>query len=403
MSIIKQGETWSYHPFLPMVEAHTPESVRNVFCLWETEKTVDTYTDNTPAIQYEWFVSLVTYPQANVIAAFAWFMGDYPPKTKPFNGLPGYGTRPESAAISWLLSEQMNFYSYLNLGREIDQFVFSPDSKKMFISGGAQIYTEELGVKGSSALFYTAWNEKTAIALAPDGQKLAVASFGEAKILDAATAAVILEMENAPEFSLVLRLAYSPDGSHLAGADASGSVILWDTITGALIQTLKPPEAMRVQNVAYSPDGHWLAVNCQDKLYVWDLSSGKWAATLNAPRSIWVSFTLDNRFLVYDTLEAATRQVDLVDTATWETAKTFPRYSLHAVSPDGQWLALAIAEPASAEDAHILLIQLANEEQRIIPNFGTQPEYMTFTPDNKTLVVRNQDGYAYFYSLSAIQ
>jgi hypothetical protein len=111
MSILKQGETWYYYPLLPSsVEAQTPDDIKNIFCLWQYEKTVKYYTDNQPAIQYKWFVSLVAYPQGNVIASYAYFLGDYPPSTKPSNGLPGYGTRPESAAVDWLLSKQMKLF-----------------------------------------------------------------------------------------------------------------------------------------------------------------------------------------------------------------------------------------------------------------------------------------------------
>jgi WD40 repeat protein len=406
MSILKQGETWSYYPLLPsIVEAHTPDDIKNIYCLWEYEKTVEQYTDNQPAIQYEWFVSLVTYPQGNVIAAYSYLLGDYPPETKPANGLPGYGTRPESAAVDWLLSKQMKLFFSINLGPEFDQLVFLPDGNTMLVAGNySSIISLNTGENNSSRTFYEAWNTPLAIALAPDGQKLAVASFGKAKILDIASGKVALELVSAPESTLVLRLAYSPDGSRLAGADTR-SIIIWDTNTGALLQTLKPPQELRVENVTYSHDGHLLAANCSEKVYVWETGSGTLIATLEAPfSSKWISFTLDNQHLVYDSFDnsSATYKVVLVDTSTWMISQSFPGYSLHAISPDGKLLALALEKPATPEDRQILLVDLASGSSSSLPDYATQPVYLTFTPTSQTLAVRSQDGFVYFYDLSVV-
>jgi WD40 repeat protein len=290
------------------------------------------------------------------------------------------------------------------------------DNNKILIAGNyPKILSLNLNENNSSRVFYEAWNTPLAIALAPDSQKLAVASFGEAKILNVSDSTVIIELESAPPSSLVLRLDYSPDGSHLSGADANGGIIIWDTNSGDLVQTLQIPldTCTRVENVTYSPDGRLLAVKCRENVKVFESKNGSLLANLESSpddmwlgaSSMWISFTPDNRYLIYCAYDNSitTLQVVLVDTTTWEIAQSFPGYSLHAISPDGKWLALGIEEPTTPEEQHILLIELASGESRTLPSFTAQPVYMAFAPNNQTMIELSKEGYVYFYDISKVR
>jgi len=369
---------------------------------------VDSYTDGADAIQYEWFVSLIAYPQGNVIAAYAYLLGGEPPETKLANGTPGYGSSPATAAIGWLLADQMKLFTYDYLGPGLDQLAYALDGRLFYVNGDAQVYTLEMGEnKWSEKIFEPTNGNYVAIAVSPDSQDLAVMNFETALILDAVTGEVKQELQGIPPHSgLVLRLAYSPDGNQLAGADRK-KIILWDTVTGNVLQTLKPPSVdSNCQNVTYSPNGFWLVANCKPNIIVWDTSNWSIIATLNYPASSdWISFTSDSKNMYYTAHRSGDEyQVIYIDTATWQwdRSQAYPPYSLHALSPDGKLLALATGNPTTEEDQPIQLIELTSGESLTLPNFSLSPVYMIFTPDSQTLVILDQDGYVYFYDLTRL-
>lgn len=85
-------------------------------------------------------------------------------------------------------------------------------------------------------------------------------------------------------------LAFSPDGRLLAVGTASGTVYLWDMATGKLAATLLNPDSERVSSIAFSPDGKVLAVgSLTGQTELWDVASRRLVGTLVNPGSLGVS------------------------------------------------------------------------------------------------------------------
>jgi WD40 repeat protein len=113
-----------------------------------------------------------------------------------------------------------------------------------------------------------------ALAFAPDGATLAVATnAGVVTIHDATSLAVLkfIRHENNEE---LLNLAFAPDGRSLATCGMSGAIRLWDALTGQELLTLQGHKA-QVNGIAFAPDGSSLASCSHDgEVKLWRASDG---------------------------------------------------------------------------------------------------------------------------------
>ncbi len=106
-----------------------------------------------------------------------------------------------------------------------------------------------------------------AIAISPDGARLAVAcgspgKIGEVRLIDYTTGAVLMVCGRT--FDVILDVAYSPDGTRLASGGADGLIRVMDAATGTVQQTIAS-HADWVNAVAWSDDGKKLASASRDK------------------------------------------------------------------------------------------------------------------------------------------
>ncbi len=209
------------------------------------------------------------------------------------------------------------FQNLAGLGR--DAVAFTSDSAQVAAAGGAQ---------GKEVVF---WNVEagrvaktigpfpdplTAVALSPDGKRLAVGSTvgpvlqvdldkprhmrimtghghtaevrcvayspesgmlasagvdGTIKLWDAALARELRTLRG--HTNVVLCLAFAPDGKTLVSGDADGNLRVWDTKTGDQRGVLAPrrPGAM-VYALAFTRDGKVLAAACGDEVRQWDVA-----------------------------------------------------------------------------------------------------------------------------------
>jgi WD40 repeat protein len=224
----------------------------------------------------------------------------------------------------------------------------------------------------------------TALALAPDGQTLASASFIEfVRLWDVTTgrhrqrtpipSALYASLTFSPDgrtlavggwawgTCLTLRcldtgvertlvagsgpVAFSPDGRRLAsGGSFPGwaTVKIWDTTSGQEMFALHGHQET-VWGVAFAPDGQTVASASGDRtIKLWDLTTGAERATLqgHADQVAAVAFSPDGKFLAS---AGHDRTVRLWDVVTLQEHASFRgharRVTSVAFSPNGQWLA----------------------------------------------------------------
>jgi WD40 repeat protein len=116
------------------------------------------------------------------------------------------------------------------------------------------------------------------LAFATDGRMLASAGEdGTIQIWDLANGQVTKTMSTGGK---VTALRFAPANRTLASADEDGSVSLWDLQSGALSQQLKK-HSKAVNAIAYSPDGDLMATGGDDRsVIIWEVAAGKARRTL---------------------------------------------------------------------------------------------------------------------------
>jgi WD40 repeat protein/DNA-binding SARP family transcriptional activator len=122
-------------------------------------------------------------------------------------------------------------------------------------------------------------------ALAPEGDRIAVASWGAAptEVVDIASGDVLMTLA-AHDNDVVMDVAWSPDGASIATSGGDGSTVVWDAATGERRFALLGHEA-GVADVDWNPDSRLLATASEDgtaKVWRLDEGGGRQLMTLTA-------------------------------------------------------------------------------------------------------------------------
>jgi serine/threonine protein kinase/WD40 repeat protein len=138
----------------------------------------------------------------------------------------------------------------------------------------------------------------TALAFSPDGSLLATGCWNggdpkEILIRDAATGALRSKITGPHRIEA---LAFSPSGEQLAYGDWVGNVVLWDIASNKPAKNLKTDGGIRAMVFLDGP--RRLVVNGRDKIFLFDLESGKHETASAAGIRTIAADRVDNRLVV---------------------------------------------------------------------------------------------------------
>ena len=185
-----------------------------------------------------------------------------------------------------------------------------------------------------------AGNSVSSLAFSPSGATLAIADIYICLWDIAATGCT-----TASVFTDENSVAFSPDGKTLAAGAVTGRIYLWNVVTGKPAATLTDPSSKGVESVAFSPDGKTLATgDFNGHTYLWNVATGTPAATLTDPSSKGVesvAFSPDGKTLAAGDFNGSAYLWNLATgkLAATPTDSRSQGVASVAFSPDGKTLA----------------------------------------------------------------
>jgi RNA polymerase sigma factor (sigma-70 family) len=276
---------------------------------------------------------------------------------------------------------------------------FSPDGA-LLAGGGwgdARLRIWETATGKEPITFPRLAEEVVAVAFAPDGKTVAVAS-DQIYLYDPTTGKERFRIERRAQ-----RVAYSQDGAVLIGA-VSGAIYRWDAATG---RQLTPAAAQdsAVEQILVSADGRRLFTTDQEgDLHVWDVGGGKAPRRLAGGFERGVVASPDRKFLAGTIVDKfGNSHIRLYDIAGDRFVERFPviggRVTVAAFLPDGQSL-LTLEAPATLR---MWDVETGKERRSFAvvppPSVGRDPglpsaiipfytsRRITLSPDGKTLAI----------------
>jgi WD40 repeat protein len=222
----------------------------------------------------------------------------------------------------------------------------TPDGRKLALArgssnagAGAALQLWDLA-DGTKKVIFEGGKTINALAISPNGQRVASASFDNIlRIFDIATGRLLHELPG--HKGGVTSVAWSSDGKRIVSGGLDRSMRLWDAVQGkALEPVFNQPQ--QVYGVAFLSDKDETVSTCQDgTVTVWDLTKGDARLKLPGPRGAQsVAVSPDGKKIAVGYWDRIIRLWDSGDGKPLAMLRghTFGVYGL-AFSPDGKTLA----------------------------------------------------------------
>lgn len=220
----------------------------------------------------------------------------------------------------------------------VDDVAISPDNK-ILATGTTNDGVRLWDITSGSLLFkFMEGKEAQGIAFSPNGKFFTASNDYSTLIWDPITGREIAKLQRCRGICLTYDNAFSPDGKLLAVGEDFGVVKLWNTGSWTLKSQLNFKDGS-VLDLAFSPDGKYLAGSdwTNNKLVIWNISSGRLIHTIKNYRIFQLSFSPDGKMLFLDTGDS----IVTLDVKSGNEIKIFTSYSGPiAFSPNGMALAV---------------------------------------------------------------
>ena len=302
--------------------------------------------------------------------------------------------------------------------RDIVRFLqyLSPDGRNILsLSGDSLIVWDSTT---GEEVIRLADGERISIAVAGDGNRVYVATYSSARILNTLTAEVVLEFDPS-QLPRLFAPIWSPVGNLIASQEpGAGSVNVWDASSGELLRSFEKPSTSFFTQFRWSPDGTRLAVLDPDgALEVWRVEDGEELFSFQAhdpipgslaSRLVWspdgsllATYANDSLVKLWDTEEW--RLVHSLENETNSTINSLSPIDIAVFSPDGRHI--AVAQPSSlrvwdTETGRQLVRWHPFPESTYRPHFGSITD-VAFSPQGRYLASVGLDRTAKVWDVEA--
>jgi WD40 repeat protein len=288
------------------------------------------------------------------------------------------------------------FASHLALADRITTIAVTRDGKSAVV-GSADKTLRVLSLPDGRELRKWAVEEiPMSIALAPDGKRLAVGSFGELALFDPGTGTKLASEKDPIGHGGVNSVAFAPNGKTIAVAGDFGRAALVDPATAKVVRKLEGFHKI-VNAIAFAPDGKEVAAAGVDRTVELWSAGGEPGRTL-AGHQTWIAslafspdgkqiFSVDERANVLVWERGTGKQVEALRGDSGWT------YAL-AVAPDGKTLAWGAEEGVQLWNlgAHKAGDKLATARSQITA--------VAYLPNGKQLVVGDYAGHLSLFDIA---